>query len=126
MIIMPTRLVPLTLMTIIGHTVTAGFYLTAQIQSDPYLPLPFVGFGLMTMIVGPLVAGMLICQQRYAIGAALLISSLMGAAILGTSRFILGDSPSLGSQDWLPMIQQTGNLLLLFEGIGCWVSWRLR
>lgn len=122
---MPTRVVSLTLMIISGHTITAGFYLAAQIQSDPYLPAPFVGFGLLTMIVVPLLAGVLVHQHCYAVGVALLVSSLASAAILGTSRFILGDTAPLGPQDWTPLIHLTANLLLLFEGIGCWVSWRL-
>jgi hypothetical protein len=112
-------------MIIIGHTITAGFYLAVMVQSDPYLPAPFVGFGLLTMIAVPLLAGVLVHKHCYAIGVALLVSSLASAAILGTSRFILSDTTSFGVQDWAPMIHLLAALLLLFEGLGCWVSWRL-
>jgi hypothetical protein len=119
---MPTNLIPIALIIIVAHVVTSGFYLTAQMQLTPYQPVSFLIFGVLVMIAGPLVAGMLVCKHCYAMGAALLVSSLLGAAILGTSRFILGD---IASPHWLPVTHQTANLLLLIEGIGCWVSWRL-
>ena len=127
MTIMATSFFALTQMTIVGHVILGGLFLAAQSHINPYLPLYFVGFGLMTMIVVPLTAGIFMANHCYSVGAALLVSSLVGAAVLGISRFILIDMPHpipASSHDWASIGHLTANLLLLFEAVGCWLGWR--
>lgn len=111
---------------VIIHALANGLHGLAHIE----IPIPlsllqslFVG---VVIALTPIVAVILLWTQFYRIGSWLLLSSIAGSFFFGLYNHFIAISPDHVSQvsftGWGMLFQVTAILILIVDGIGCWIS----
>jgi hypothetical protein len=116
---------------VVFHAIANGVHGLAHIE----IPIPlsvlqslFVGI---VIFLTPLIAAVLLWTQFYRIGNWLLLGSIAGSLFFGIYNHYIVISPDhvsqIAFQGWGLLFQVTAILILIVDGIGCWVSiWALK
>lgn len=118
-------------MLVVLHAIANGLHGLAHIK----IPVPlsllqslFVGIVIFPI---PIIAAVLLWTQFYRLGSWLLLSSIAGSLLFGLYNHFLVISPDHVSQvsfaGWGLLFQFTAILILIVDGVGCWMSvWALK
>jgi hypothetical protein len=113
------------------HAIANGLHGLAHLEIPVALSLLQSSFVGIAIFLIPLIAAVLLWTQFYRIGSWLLFGSIAGSLFFGIYNHFLVISPDHVSQvsleGWGLLFQITAYLILIVDGLGCWVSiWALK
>lgn len=111
---------------VVMHAIANGLHGLAHVETPVSLSLfqsLFVG---VVIALAPIIAVVLLWTQFYRIGSWLLLSSMAGSLLFAIYNHHIVISPDHVSQvsfeGWGWLFQVTAYLILIVDGLGCWLS----
>ncbi len=111
---------------VVIHAIAHTLHGLAHAKIPIPLSLPQSLFIGIVIVLVPVISAALLWTRFFRIGLWLLLSSLFGAILFGFYNHYVVISPDHVSQvafaGWGVLFQLTAILILLIDGLGCWVS----
>ncbi|HEY9672489.1 MAG TPA: hypothetical protein V6D11_13665 [Waterburya sp.] len=111
---------------VIIHALINGLHGLAHVEIPVSLSLLQSLFVGIVIFLAPIIAAVLLWTQFYRIGSWLLLSSLAGSLLFALYNHHIAISPDHVSQvsfaGWGLLFQVTAYLILIADGLGCWIS----
>jgi hypothetical protein len=111
---------------VLAHGIVATVHGLAHQHLAIDLTAPQKVFVLVVITLAPLVSMLLLWTRLRRVGAVLLLLSMLGSLVFGVVNHFLIVSPDhvqhLARGDWRFPFQLTAALLVITEGLGCWVG----
>jgi hypothetical protein len=116
---------------VVIHAIANGLHGLAHVEIPvPLLLLQSLFVGIV-IFLAPIIAAILLWTQFYPIGSWLLLSSIAGSLLFGIYNHFIVISPDhvsqVSSTGWGLLFQVTAILILIVDGLGCWIGiWALK
>ncbi|HEY9604401.1 MAG TPA: hypothetical protein V6C85_22485 [Allocoleopsis sp.] len=108
------------------HAIANGLHGLAHTEIPVSLSLLQSLFVGVVIFLTPIIAAILLWTPFYCIGSWILLSSIAGSLIFGLYNHFIVISPDhvsqVSFQGWGLLFQVTAYLILIVDGLGCWIS----
>lgn len=116
---------------VVIHAIVNGLHGLAHVEIPVSLSLLQSLFVGIVIFPTPIIAAVLLWTQFYRIGSWLLLGAMAGSLLFGIYNHFIVMSPDHVSQvsfaGWGLLFQVTAILILIVDGLGCWISiWALK
>ncbi|MFN6486994.1 MULTISPECIES: hypothetical protein [unclassified Nostoc] len=110
------------------HAIANGMHGLAHVEIPVGLSLLQSSFVVIVIFLTPIIAAFLLWTQFYRLGSWLLLFSIAGSLLFGIYNHLIVISPDhlsqVSWQGWGLLFQITAILILIVDGLGCWIGIR--